>query len=563
MQWITNLVNSESVAQAVLILSLVASLGIAIGSIKIRGVGLGVAGALFSGIVIGHLMRGREHGPINHQVMEFAREFGLILFVYAIGVQVGPGFFASLRKNGLGLNLMAAAVVLLGVAITVGIIKVVKVDVPAAVGLFSGATTNTPSLAAAQEALKDVRKNDPDTLKAESGRPGLGYAVAYPFGIVGIILTMVLARWAFRVDLKAEADALARAEGEREELSSVNLEVTNPNLDGLALRDVPTLDKESGVVVSRIMSADGQPKVARPDTILHTGDVLHAVGTRRRLAALKLIVGSESKVDVKAVASNIIARTVVVTKAEALGKTVEQLNLIGRLGVAVTRVSRAAIELPATGVPLQFGDRLLIVGEPGSIEKAADEVGNSIAQLNHPEMIPIFIGIGLGVLLGSLPIMLPGMPAPVKLGLAGGPLVVAILLSRLGHFGKLVWYLPNSANLMIKELGIVLFLSCVGLKSGGTFLETLKGDGLYWMALAAVITLVPLLLVAAVGRIAFKTNYLTLCGLLAGSMTDPPALAFAGSVTRSDAPSVSYATVYPLVMLLRVLAAQAMVLILL
>jgi putative transport protein len=562
MQWIANLINSESVAQAVLVMSVVAALGIAIGSIKIRGVGLGVAGVLFSGILVGHLMGGREHGPINHEIMEFAREFGLILFVYAIGVQVGPGFFASLRKNGLGLNLMAAAIVLLGVVITVGIIKIAKVDVPVAVGLFSGGTTNTPSLAAAQEAMKDVRKNAPETLQAESGRPGLGYAIAYPFGIIGIIVTMVLTRLVFRVDLKAETEALAATDARRDVLTSVNLEVTNPNLDGLPLRNVPTLDDE-GVVVSRILAAGGEAKIARPDTVLHKGDVLLAVGIKRRLDELKLIVGSESKVDVKAVASSITARTVVVTKAEALGKTVEQLNLIGRLGVAVTRVSRAAIELPATGVPLQFGDRLLIVGEPVAIGKAADELGDSVARLNHPEIIPIFIGIGLGVLLGTLPVMLPGMPAPVKLGLAGGPLVVAILLSRLGHFGKLVWYLPSSANLMIKELGIVLFLACVGLKSGGNFVATLKGDGLYWMGLAALITIVPLLLVAAVGRIIFKTNYLTLCGLLAGSMTDPPALAFAGSVTKSDAPSVSYATVYPLVMLLRVLAGQAIVLILL
>jgi putative transport protein len=557
-QWFQALfTNTDSVAHSALIIAIVAATGIAIGSIKIYGISLGIAGVLFSGLIVGHIYGQTPHHSLNEHVMEFAREFGLILFVYTIGMQVGPGFFASLRRQGLGLNIMAACIVLMGAGITICLFKFGGIPLPAAVGLFSGATTNTPSLAAAQQALKDLNL-DETALK----QPGLGYAVAYPFGIIGIIITMLVVRFACRVDPHKEAEAFAAMQAKNKpRVETMNIEVQNPNLNGRRLSEIPTL-RDGGVVVSRVKNGDGL-KVAHPDTELHTGAVLLAVGDRKRLEDLRLVVGVESKTDLRSIPSEITTRRLLVTKSHALGKTPEELQLTERYGVTVTRVSRSEIEIPAAGTKLNFGDTLVVVGSPDAIKQVASEVGDSTKRLNHPMVIPIFVGIALGVILGSWAIPIPGLPAPVKLGLAGGPLGVAILLSRLGNLGPLVWYMPISANFMLREIGIVLFLACVGLKSGDQFINTLtQGAGFYWMAMAGLITIVPILTIGFVGRLIYKVNYLTLCGLLAGSMTDPPALAFAGTITGSEAPSVSYATVYPLVMLLRVLSAQTMVLIL-
>jgi putative transport protein len=554
MDWVFQVISTPSVAQATIILGLVVGLGLALGSIRIYNIGLGIAGVLFSGLLAGHILH-HQNIELSHEMLEFAREFGLILFVYTIGVQVGPGFFASLRKQGLPLNLMAAAIVLVGAAVAIGIKYAFHIPVPVVVGLFSGATTNTPSLAAAQQALKDV----PGTAVADLVLPGMGYAVAYPFGIIGIILTMVLVRWLFKIDPSRETQALAQMlDKDRPRLGNLNLEVRNAHLDGIMVGSIPTL-AESGAVVSRVMS-NGTARVAARETRIHVGDVLHAVGPQPALEQLKLIVGAESKVDVKQLPSKITTRRILVTHPGALGKTTAELELDQRFGVMVTRVNRAEVDLPPVRAPLQFGDTVVVVGEEQSIAQVAAELGDSLKRLNHPQIIPIFIGIALGVLVGSWPLSI-GLPAPVRLGLAGGPLIVAILLSRLGNVGPVIWYMPSSANFMLRELGIVLFLACVGIRSGAGFWTTLtSGQGFLWMGLAAVITLLPLLLVALAARAFYKMNYLTLCGLLAGSMTDPPALAFAGHMTGSDAPSISYATVYPLVMLLRVLAVQIMVL---
>jgi putative transport protein len=512
---------------------------------------------LFSGLLAGHILH-RLGIELGQPVLEFAREFGLILFVYTIGMQVGPGFLASLRKQGLPLNLMAGSIVILGALITLGIWSLDRQRVPitAAVGLFAGSTTNTPSLAAAQQALKDK-----GITPEEAAIPGMAYAVAYPFGIIGIIVTMLGIRAIFRISPAKEGEALAAVlERDRPKLTSMNLEVRNANLEGLALSQIPSLGG-SGVVISRVVS-NGRATVAVGDTKIHLGDHVLAVGAREKLEELKLIVGAESKVDVKEVSTNINARRILVTKSRVLGETVADLHLSERFGVMVTRVSRAQVELPPAGTRLQFGDSLVVVGEEQAISAAAAELGDSVKQLDHPQIIPVFIGIALGVIVGAWPLNI-GLPAPVRLGLAGGPLLVAIVLSRLGNIGPLVWYMPASANFMLRELGICLFLACVGLRSGAGFWDTLvRGHGVYWMGLAAIITLVPLLLVALIARGIYKLNYMTLCGLLAGSMTDPPALAFATNMTGSDAPSVSYATVYPLVMLLRVLCAQVLVLML-
>jgi putative transport protein len=552
--WITKLLHSNSVAQAVVLMSLTIIAGLWLGNRKVAGIGLGIAGVLFSGLIVGHFM-GRMEIHIEDHVLEFVREFGLILFVYSIGVQVGPGFLASLRRDGLPLNIMAAMIVLIGTGITIILHLVFKIHIAVAAGMFSGATTNTPSLAAAQQAIKEAVHSS-DTL---TKMPGLGYAVCYPFGIIGIILCMLLIRKIFRIAPQKEIDALSERMTDAEQLTTLNLEVRNPSLAGVMLADVPTL-ADSGVVVSRVMH-DHTTQVARSDTILQLGDVLHAVGTSRRLSQLKLIIGQEAAVDLKTTPSNIVSRRVLVTQASALGKTISALNLLGRFKVNVTRVNRAGVDLsPVPSLQLQFADSLLVVGDATGVANAATEVGNSIKVLNHPQILPIFIGIALGVLLGSWPISVPGMPAPIKLGLAGGPLIVAIILSRLGRIGPVVWYLPQSANVMLREMGIVLFLAAVGLKSGDQFVPTLiHGDGIYWMLGGAFITLVPLLIVGCIGRAIYKINYMTLCGLLAGSMTDPPALAFATTLNNSDAPSVSYATVYPMTMILRVLCAQAMV----
>jgi len=555
--WLKDLFSQDSVAHAVLILGLVAAAGLAIGTVRVFKVSLGVAGVLFAGLAFGQM-----GFSINQQVTEFAREFGLILFVYTIGIQVGPGFIASLRRNGLPLNLMAAAIVLLGVAMTLLVYFAMmhRQDLPAAVGLFAGATTNTPSLAAAGEALRQAA-GDGERAAQVLKQPGIAYAVAYPFGIIGIILTMLLVRAVFRIDPQHEAELLAAMQPRPEPLQTLNLEVRNPNLDGVRIRDLPTLG-DSGVVISRVLH-DGQIQVARGDTILHSGDVIHAVGPRRGLEQLRLIVGVESPIDLKGLPAAITSRRLLVTRTRALGRSIQELDPLKRFGLMVTRISRAEIELPPTAeVKLQFGDTLVVVGEEAAIARFAQEVGDAPRQLNHPQVIPLFLGIALGVLVGSWPLSLPGLPAPVKLGLAGGPLIVAIILSRLGNIGPLVWYMPISANFLLREVGIVLFLAAVGLRSGDQFLQTLAGPGLLWMGYGALITLVPLLVVGFAARIFYKLNYLSLCGLLAGSMTDPPALAFAGAMTGSESPSIAYATVYPLVMLLRVLSAQAMVILL-
>lgn len=552
----------ESPGLTVFLLALIAAGGLALGSVRVRGISLGIGGVLFAGLAFGYLfgpLRYDGKPAANPHVLEFAREFGLILFVYTIGVQVGPGFLSSLRRHGLPLNLMAASIILLGVLVTILVHKVAGVELPVAVGLFSGGTTNTPSLAAAQEAMKSIPSlADAKALAEAQGNTSTGYAIGYPFGIIGIIISMILLRVVFRVKLSAEAEELKRQQESAVPLTTMNIEVRNPNLDGMPIGRVPAV---GSVVISRVMH-QSKLQVARPETVLSLGDVLLAVGRRDELDELRVIVGAESKMDLAAVPSAITTRRILVTKSDALGKPIDELNLVGRFGVTITRVRRGEVELtPSPAVHLHFGDQLLAVGEEAAIKQASQELGDSLRQLNHPQIIPIFVGLALGVILGSLPLKLGSMTAPVKLGLAGGPLVVAIILSRLGNFGPLVWYLPTSANFILRELGIVLFLSCVGYSSGGRFVESLRnGSGVVWLGYGALITLVPLLVVGVFARVVMKQNYMSLCGLLAGSMTDPPALAFAGTITQSDSPSIAYAMVYPTVMLLRVIAAQIMVL---
>jgi putative transport protein len=548
------LLDGTSAAGAVLVLSLVAALGLALGAVRFRGVGLGIAGVLFVGLAFGHL---GVH--VEEPTREFVRELGLVFFVYSIGLQVGPGFLASLRRHGLRLNVLAGSVVVLGVATALALRFAGGIEPAALVGLLSGATTNTPSLAAAQQALKEAVA-DPAGRAMAAKMPGLGYAVAYPFGVLGIILVMVAVRVAFRVSVRKEAEDLERSRAaEVPPLARANLEVANPNLAGMALEKVPTLDA-SEIVVSRIWQG-GTLLVPRPETRLRLGDVLLAVGPRDALDALRVVVGKESSLDLRTMPSAINSKRLIVTRTAATGRTVAALDFARRFGVQITRVSRAEVEMSATpDFELQYGDTVIAVGETGDIQKVAAELGDSPKSLNYPHLVPMFAGIALGIVVGSFSFSLPGVPAPVRLGLAGGPLLVAIALSRIGKLGPLVWYMPISANYALRETGIVLFLAAVGLGAGDVFVETLvRGDGLYWMAGGVALTVVPLLVVAVGARLVLGLNYLTLCGLLAGSMTDPPALSFATAVAGSEAPSVAYATVYPLTMILRVLSAQLLV----
>lgn len=552
MEWLVELLSGESVAHAVLILSFVAASGMLVGSVRLFGVSLGVAGVLFTGLLLGHLKV-----SLNMHVLEFAREFGLILFVYTVGMQVGPGFISSLRQQGLPLNLMAAGVVGLGVVLTIAISLWAGIDMATAVGLFAGGTTNTPALGAAQQALKNVAGYTEDMGKL----PGLGYAIAYPFGIIGIILTMGFIKTIFRIKPVSEAAEFTRQlQSNTPKLTTLNLAVENPNLQGLPISRIPGL-LDSGVVISRICH-EGKIEVARPDMLLQKGDTVLAVGPHDKVDEIRLIVGSPSPLDLRREATHLTTRRVVVTKKQVLGKTLDELCLHEKYGVTITRISRAEIEFtPTSNFRFQFADTVLVVGEEEDIENAAHLLGNAPKQLDHPQVVPIFIGIALGILLGSWPFQFPHVPAPVRLGLAGGPLLAAILLSRIGRIGSVVWYMPLSANFMLREVGITLFLACVGLRSGDQFLPTLlHGQGAYWMLMASMITLVPLVIVGVFARAVYRLNFMSICGLLSGSMTDPPALAFANSMAGSDSPSVSYATVYPLTMFLRVLSAQLLVL---
>jgi len=533
-----------------MLLAAAGAVGTALGKLKVRGVGLGVAGVLFAGLLLGHL----KLMP-NHEVLDFVRDFGLILFVYTLGLQIGPGFFSSLKERGLALNAFAACIVLGGSVIASALIFTHTVPLAAGVGLLSGATTNTPSLAAAGEAFKQMGA-PPDTTAIQ----GLAYAVAYPFGILGIIIAMMLVRKVFRIDVAKEVrDAEAAIRPNVPPPTGRSLEVRNSNLVGRRIEAIPSL-RGSRVVVSRF-SRGGVVDVARPETELALGDVLHVVGPEEEVDALRVVIGAEAGVDLKSLPGHVANRRLLVTKVAVLGKPIGDLDVLTQHSVVITRVTRNALEFPASpGFKLQFGDILMAVGEERGLEAVGTAVGNSSKALDHPHPIPFFLGIVLGVVVGSIPLVIPGLPAAVKLGLAGGPLLVAIFLSRLANTGSLVWHLPPSANFMLREMGITLFLAAVGMKSGEKFVSVLLGgNGLTWLAWGAAVTIVPLLIVAFVARAWKKVNYTELCGLLAGSMTDPPALAFSQQSTGSDAPAIAYATVYPLVMLLRVFTGQLLV----
>jgi len=553
MNWLFQLNASNPVAHAVGILSLVCVAGMALGSIKVRGVGLGTAGVLFAGIIAGHFGK-----PVDLHTLEFVKEFGLILFVFTIGLQLGPGFFAAFRRQGTQLNVIAVAVVLGGTVLAMALGWLLRMDFAAVLGLLSGATTNTPSLGAAQQTLATIPGVSEDRLAL----PALAYAVTYPGAIAGIIGTLLVLKAAFRVDVERETAAVAQEQrGRVEPLENRTLIVENANLAGEAIDDIPSR-VETGVTVSRHRRAgETEVHVAVGNMTLQPGDAIVAVGTRPALDRFQRVVGRRSDEDLKRAPSNVSYRHVVVTHKNVLGKSLGELALDG---VVVSRVTRADIELVAApGLRLQFGDLLQVVGDEAHLSAAEKSLGNSVKQLDETHFIPFFIGIFLGIAAGTLPIKVPGLPQAVRLGLAGGPLIVALVLGRFGRVGRLPCHMPVNANLAFREFGIALFFAAVGLMAGPKFFASVfSSNGLLWLGAGLCVTIVPLLVAGLFARGVLKINYAVLCGTLAGSVTDPPALAFATNITKSDAPTVAYATVYPLTMLLRILCAQVLALVL-
>lgn len=544
--------DDEDIALTVSILALVAVVGLFIGNVKFRGIGLGIGGVLFGGIIVGHFVS-QAGMTLSSDMLHVIQEFGLILFVYTIGIQVGPGFFASLRVSGLRLNLFAVLIVIIGGLVTAILHKLFDIPLPVVLGIFSGAVTNTPALGAGQQILRDL-----GTPMEMVDQMGMSYAMAYPFGICGILFTMWMLRVIFRVNVETEAQQheSSRTNGGAL-IKTINIRVENPNLHDLAIKDVPILNGDK-IICSRLKREETL-KVPSPDTIIQLGDLLHLVGQPADLHNAQLVIGQEVDTSLSTKGTDLRVERVVVTNENVLGKRIRDLHFKERYDVVISRLNRAGVELVASGdISLQFGDILNLVGRPSAIDAVANVLGNAQQKLQQVQMLPVFIGIGLGVLLGSIPVFVPGFPAALKLGLAGGPLIMALILGRIGSIGKLYWFMPPSANLALRELGIVLFLSVVGLKSGGDFVNTLvNGEGLSWIGYGALITAVPLITVGILARMLAKMNYLTMCGMLAGSMTDPPALAFANNLhPTSGAAALSYATVYPLVMFLRIITPQ-------
>ena len=542
----------SDIALTVSVLALVAVVGLWIGNVKIRGIGFGIGGVLFGGIIVGHFVD-QAGITLSSPMLHFIQEFGLILFVYTIGIQVGPGFFASLRVSGLRLNLFAILIVVLGGLVTTLLHKIFAIPLPVVLGIFSGAVTNTPALGAGQQILRDL--GEPFSVVDQMG---MSYAMAYPFGICGILLTMWLVRLFFRINVDKEAQRFDEQTGSsHSHLQTINIRVENPNLNHMAIQDVPVINSDK-IICSRLKRGETL-MVPSPTTIIESGDLLHLVGEPADLRSAQLVIGKEVETSLSTRGTDLKVERVVVTNEKVLGKKIRDLHYKQRYDVVISRLNRAGVELVASSnASLQFGDILNLVGRPAAIDAVASDLGNAQQKLQQVQMLPVFIGIGLGVLLGSIPLFIPGFPVALKLGLAGGPLIMALILGRVGSIGKLYWFMPPSANLALRELGIVLFLSVVGLKSGGGFVDTLvHGEGLSWIGYGILITGIPLLTVGILARVLAKMNYLTLCGMLAGSMTDPPALAFANNLhATSGAAALSYATVYPLVMFLPIITPQ-------
>ncbi|MBC8618115.1 MULTISPECIES: putative transporter [Parabacteroides] len=555
MNWINDLLWGEGIGHSILLLSFVIAAGIQLGKIKVFGVSLGITLVLFVGIVLGHF-----GFTINHNVIHFFKEFGLILFVYSVGMQVGPGFFSSFKKGGITLNMLACGIVFLGVLTAIILHYVTGIPMPTMVGILSGAVTNTPGLGAAQQAFSDMHGFTDNTI-------ALGYAVAYPLGVIGIILSLIFIRYVFRVSFDKENEDLNKTDASHtNEAKPISLIVKNPAVFNKSVGELSSLLEHRDFVISRIWHDDNkQIEIASANVLLRENDKVFVITTEQDAQTIKTFIGEEIDMERKQwirMESQFINRRILVTKPELNGKRLGQLKLRQLYGINITRINRAGVDLVATpALTLQVGDRVNVVGTETAVTNVEKVLGNSMKRLNEPNLITIFVGIALGIILGSIPITFPGIPQPVKLGLAGGPLIVAILISRFGYKYKLITYTTQSANLMLREIGITLFLACVGISAGDGFVDTIVNNGGFaWIGYGFIITTVPLLIIGCIGRYFCKVNYFTLMGLIAGSTTDPPALAYSNATAGNDAPSVGYATVYPLTMFLRVLTAQLLIL---
>jgi putative transport protein len=549
MDFIINLFKGSEIPSTILFISLTAFLGVLIGKIEIKNIKLGIAGVLFSGLIIAHF-----GAKADAHVLHFVREFGLILFVYAIGIDVGPRFISNFRSDGLRLNIFALGIVVGGFVIAYMFHYFGGVSPAVITGIMSGSVTNTPGLGAAQQVLTEFGKPE------EAAIAGMGYAVAYPFGVIGIILTMILVRVFFKIKITKEVEEYnTLLQINQQKLEPVEIKVTNSNLFGQKLNYINhVIDNE--LVISRICR-DGNYFIAKDEDILREGDVIYGVSALNHIENLRLKMGEVNMGQKREITGDLAMFNVLITNRKLAGKTIEQIGIFRRYDANITRIFRSGMEiLPTRGTPIEFGDTVRVVGKRDLLPEIRNELGNSVKELAHPNTIPIFVGIFLGIILGSVPIFIPGLPAPAKLGMAGGPLLIAILLGHKGRIKNFDFYMTPGANMMIKEIGIILFLACVGLSSGANFVDTIVNGGYMWMVYGAVITFVPILIAAVIARL-MKYNYLKICGIISGAMTDPPALEFANSLAPVHAQATAYATVYPLTMFLRILLAQTLILI--
>ena len=553
--WFTNLLFTPGVAHSVMLVAATIAIGLAMSRIKIGGISLGVTWVLFVGIVASHFGL-----LLDNTTSHFVKEFGLILFIYSIGLQVGPSFFSSFRTGGITLNLLATGLVFMG-ALTAYIIHLVTgEDLYAMIGVLYGAVTNTPGLGAAQQTYSDMHNGEANAIFAQ------GYAVAYPLGVVGIILSIVLIRYIFRINMDKEQQLYnINNRRESETLTAITLEITNDAIVGKTMAEVQQLSGRN-IVATRLQHSDTEDiLLIKDETLFKKGDRLFLVATPCDVEAYTMIFGRKLDIDQQAwdqdKHNELVSERIVVTNSKLQGKRLGDLNLRATFHVTITRVKRAGIDLIAEpSLILQLGDRVTVVGSKENVQKIEGLLGNSVQRLDHPQLFSIFLGITLGVILGSLPIFFPGMPVPVKLGLAGGPLIVSILLSCYGPKFRIVTYTTASAKLLMREVGITLFMAAVGLGAGNGFVDTVMNGGYWWVIYGFIITFVPCMTIAILARVAFHRSYFTIAGMISGGMTDPPALAYSNSICGNDQASVAYSTVYPLTMFLRVLVAQILVL---
>lgn len=555
MNWLQDLLtNPNSIAHIVALYAFVIAAGVLLGKIKFFGISLGVTFVLFVGILAGHF--GFTGNPA---ILSFVQDFGLILFVFCIGLQVGPSFFSSFKRGGITLNLLAVGIVFLNIAVALILYFALqgRVDIPMMVGILCGAVTNTPGLGAANEALQQLHYQGPEI--------AMGYACAYPLGVMGIILSMIIIRYICRVDVKQDSDEIQKEEEANPHMKpyTISLKVQNEALSGKTLSQVQNFLARD-FVCTRIIQ-DGHMITPNANTVLRLGDRMFLVCAEDDSEAIMAFIGPKIEQDWDATNQQdkpMVSRRILVTQPNINGKTLGELHFSSMYGVNVTRVNRSGMDLfAARQLRLQVGDRVMVVGPQDAIERVANLLGNQLRRLDHPNIVTIFVGILCGILFGSLPIAIPGMPTPVKLGLAGGPLIISILIGRFGHKVKLVTYTTMSANLMLREVGLVLFLASVGIKAGENFVQmVVEGDGVLYVGLGFLITFIPLLITGIIARWHHRVNYFTLMGLIAGSNTDPLALAYANQIAGNDAPAVGYSTVYPLTMFLRILTAQLLIL---